>query len=92
MLVLSIPDWGTTPFAEGRDRARIAAEIDRFNDACKDEALRLRTNWIDITPISYEVVLEKVLLARDGLHPSGRMYQRWAKCVLPVAEAALRAE
>src|SRR6185369_1960468 len=28
VLVLSIPDWGVTPFAQGQDRARIAAEID----------------------------------------------------------------
>src|SRR6266581_6886004 len=27
VLVVSIPDWGTTPFARGRDRARIAFEI-----------------------------------------------------------------
>src|SRR5439155_11440405 len=31
VIVLSIPDWGVTPFAAGRDRARIATEIDAFN-------------------------------------------------------------
>jgi lysophospholipase L1-like esterase len=31
VIVLSIPDWGITPFAAGRDAARIAAEIDEFN-------------------------------------------------------------
>src|SRR5688572_4092780 len=30
VLVLSIPDWGVTPFAAGRERARIADEIDAF--------------------------------------------------------------
>ena len=30
VVVLSIPDWGATPFAEGRDRAKITAEIDGF--------------------------------------------------------------
>ena len=28
VFVLSIPDWGVTPFAEGRDRNKIAQEID----------------------------------------------------------------
>ncbi|MGE5730807.1 MAG: SGNH/GDSL hydrolase family protein, partial [Gemmatimonas sp.] len=33
VIVLSIPDWGATPFADGRDRGRIALDIDAFNDA-----------------------------------------------------------
>ena len=36
VLLVSIPDWGCTPFAAGRDRARIAAEIDAFNAAIID--------------------------------------------------------
>ncbi|HEY6064026.1 MAG TPA: GDSL-type esterase/lipase family protein, partial [Chitinophagaceae bacterium] len=35
VVVLSIPDWGVTPFAEGRDRAQIAREIDAYNAANK---------------------------------------------------------
>jgi lysophospholipase L1-like esterase len=31
----------------------------------------------------------QTLLARDGLHPSGKMYARWAKAALPFAAAAL---
>jgi hypothetical protein len=31
VVVLSIPDWGVTPFADGRDRGKIAKEIDRYN-------------------------------------------------------------
>jgi lysophospholipase L1-like esterase len=31
VVVVSIPDWGVTPFAAGRDRAKIGREIDLFN-------------------------------------------------------------
>ena len=30
------------------------------------------------------------MLAVDGLHPSGLMYQSWAEAALPEAEAALK--
>src|SRR5690606_40281775 len=32
VIVLSIPDWGVTPFAAGRDRTQIAQEIDRSEE------------------------------------------------------------
>ena len=40
VVVVSIPDWGVTPFAEGRDRAKIASEIDRYNAINREEAMR----------------------------------------------------
>ena len=40
VIVLSIPDWGVMPFAEGRDRAKIATEIDQFNAVAQYEAAR----------------------------------------------------
>ncbi len=78
VLVLSIPDWGVTPFAEGRDRARIATEIDACNAAAREETEAAGAVFIDITPISREAAAVPGLLAEDGLHPSGEMYRRWA--------------
>ena len=86
VLVLSIPDWGVTPFAEGRDRAAIAIAIDRFNAINREEAARADAAYVDITPISRQ---NAALIADDGLHPSGAMYAEWAKAALPVARAAL---
>ena len=31
VIVVSIPDWSVTPFAEGKDRAKSAMKIDEFN-------------------------------------------------------------
>lgn len=90
VIVLSIPDWGVTPFAEGRDRARIGEEIDQFNRVNREEAVRAGARYVDVTPVSRLAVREPGLVAEDGLHPSGRMYQLWAEKVLPEAIAALR--
>jgi lysophospholipase L1-like esterase len=89
VVVLSIPDWGVTPFAEGRDRARIAAEIDAFNAAAREETAALGARWVDVTPASREAGADPAMLVADGLHPSGRQYARWAGLALPAAAAAL---
>jgi lysophospholipase L1-like esterase len=90
VLVLSIPDWSVTPFAEGRDRAAIAAAIDRFNAINRDEAERAGARYIDVTPISREAADDETSIADDGLHPSGKMYAEWARLAFPAACAAIQ--
>lgn len=85
VIALSIPDWGATPFAADRDRARIAAEVDAFNAANRAVAYAARASWVDVTPISREAATDPTLLAHDGLHPSAAMYARWVELLLPTA-------
>ena len=85
---MSIPDWGVTPFAEGRDRAKIGAEIDRYNAINREEASRAGARYVDITPVSRGN--DPALVAGDGLHPTGKQYGEWVKLILPEARAALR--
>lgn len=89
VLVLSIPDWGVTPFAEGRNRAEIAEEIDAFNEVNRTETEEAGAAYLDITGISREAAADPALVAEDGLHPSGAMYSRWARDALPLARRAL---
>jgi len=91
VVVVSIPDWGVTPFAAGRDRARVGSEIDRFNAIGREETSRAGARWVDITPISRRASAEPRLIAPDGLHPSAAMYAEWVKMIGPVAAEALRA-
>ena len=81
VFVLSIPDWGQTPFAEkdSRTREEIGKAIDLFNAINKQESLNVHVNYIDITPISRQVKEHPDFVAGDGLHPSGKMYAEWAK-------------
>jgi lysophospholipase L1-like esterase len=91
VVVLSIPDWGVTPFADGRDRARIAAEIDAYNAINRDEARRAGARWVDVTLQSREAGADPAFLVSDGLHPSGRAYAEWARLALPEAAEAAEA-
>jgi lysophospholipase L1-like esterase len=88
VIVLSIPDWGVTPFAAGRDRAKIALEIDRFNAVGRAETLAAGAHWVDVTPASREE--HPGWVAADGLHPTASQYARWVELALDAAVAALK--
>ena len=83
VLLISIPDWGVTPFAASAPRAEIAAEIDMFNAAVRERAEMAGTGFIDITGISRRAADEPELVASDGLHPSGQMYSEWVELIYP---------
>lgn len=89
VFVLSIPDWGVTPFAGGQGSV-IGPEIDQFNALNKVESLRAGVHYVDITPISREAATAPLLIASDGLHPSGLMYSQWVKLLAPLVEARLK--
>jgi lysophospholipase L1-like esterase len=89
VIVLSIPDWGVTPFADGRDRNQIASEIDAYNAVNRDEARRAGAHWVDVAPHSRAAGADPAFLVSDGLHPSGRAYAEWARLALPAAVEAL---
>jgi lysophospholipase L1-like esterase len=92
VMVLSIPDWGITPFgvASGRDVARIARELDAYNAVAREVCAQHGISFVDITPISRERGAEPVMLAEDGLHPSAAMYAAWTQLALPIARTLLR--
>jgi lysophospholipase L1-like esterase len=91
VLVLSIPDWGVTPFArfEAGNRANIAAEIDAYNAVAKTACDARGVAFVDITPLSRERGADAAMLAEDGLHPSARMYAAWTQLALPVSRRLL---
>lgn len=84
VIVLSIPDWGVTPFAEGRDRKQIAKEIDLYNSINERISKQYKVHYINITPFTREAATDKTLVAEDGLHPSAKDYARWAEKVKEV--------
>lgn len=90
VLVLSIPDWGVTPYASGRDRMVIAQEIDAYNRVNRTLTQKAGVNYIDITPGTREAASDESLLTGDGLHPSGKEYARWAEKVAGYYEILFR--
>lgn len=78
VFVLSIPDWGVTPFADGKDIDLIANQIDQYNKACEKITLSHKCNFIDITTDQRNDKNEIDFLTLDKLHPSGKAYSKWA--------------
>jgi lysophospholipase L1-like esterase len=89
VLVLSIPDWGLTPFACDRDSQQVGREIDAFNAIAREETQKAGAAFIDITPLSRRLGAERAYLAHDGLHYSGQMHAEWARLALPAARQSL---
>ncbi len=90
VFVLSIPDWGATPFADGRDKEKIAYEIDAYNAACKQITLAHRCHFIDITPSTRENGHKTEYVAGDGLHPSAKEYTIWSEMLADEVRKTLK--
>jgi lysophospholipase L1-like esterase len=87
VIVLSIPDWGVTPFAKDKDRKKIAAEIDEYNAINERIAKKFRVHYINITDDNRVVANAPSFWCSDGLHPSGKEYENWAKKIKDVIMA-----
>ncbi|MBT5393471.1 MAG: SGNH/GDSL hydrolase family protein [Flavobacteriaceae bacterium] len=83
VMVVSIPDWGVTPFAKNKNRTIIGNEIDAFNKVIHDECMKNNITFFNITEISRKAVNDNSLIAEDGLHPSKKMYKQWVKIIKP---------
>lgn len=92
VFVLSIPDWGVTPFAKnsGKKASQIAVEIDSYNAINKEETKKTNAVYLDITPISREAVFNLSFIADDGLHPSALMYNKWVELLAPLVRVKLK--
>ena len=84
VLIISIPDWGSSPYGVGFDRNEISNEINTFNNSLKSFANTNGLNYVDVTEISRRAINEPNLIAIDNLHPSGIMYLEWAKKIFQV--------
>jgi len=90
VFVLSIPDYSVTPFAQNSDKARIASEIDQFNDINLYESSNAGVNYLNITDISRQAATDPTLIATDGLHPSAKMYSLWVTGLAPMVANNLK--
>ena len=92
VFVVSIPDWGTTPFGKnsGKDPEVIGKEIDQFNAINKEESFAAGVSYTDITPDSKLAASDVTLVASDGLHPSAKMYASWVSALFPSIEKTFR--
>lgn len=76
IFALSIPDYGATPFGAENSK-EIGEELDEFNRVFRKVASEYNIPFYDITPISRRATEDASLIAKDDLHPSGKMYKMW---------------
>lgn len=83
VFVVSIPDWGATPFgaADGRDSEAISEVIDIYNSAQVELCSLRGIAHFDITPLTRALAVEADMLVNDRLHPSAAQYARWAEFI-----------
>ena len=90
VFVVSIPDYGVTPFAADRNPEKIGREIDAFNSAAEAISKKFGVAFVNITPGSKEAANDPELVASDGLHPSGKMYTQWSFEIFPIVEEMIK--
>lgn len=86
VFVLSIPDWGISEFGQksGRDTAKIARELDIFNQINAEVSKTADVHYVDISKITRDAGADAKFYAEDGLHPSRALYALWVKELLKV--------
>jgi lysophospholipase L1-like esterase len=89
VFVLSIPDWGVTPFGKGRE-SEVGPQIDAFNAINEAISHAAGVHYLNITGISKQAATDLSLVADDGLHPSGKMYSLWVQWLEPLVTARLK--
>lgn len=89
VIVLSIPDWGVTPFAAGKDSKAISDAIDAFNKVCEEATKKLGGIYIDITTQTRQAKNDTGLLASDQLHYSAKSHTVWAEKVAVIIEKTI---
>ena len=84
VIVLSIPDYGVTPFGKRYGQSIVGKEIDNFNLINREISVSMGVQYVNVTEISRRALNEPTLIAQDGLHPSQEMYSQWVGLILPV--------
>ena len=87
VIVVSIPDWGVTPFAvnRGSDQAKVAAEIDEYNSAKTAVCSKYGVEFVEITEDYRQIGAKPRMVVEDQLHPSGLVYARWTEKIFKIA-------
>lgn len=90
VFMLSIPDYGLTPFGQGRNPEQIAEELDIYNAIADSICQVYQITFHDITKVSRTYGLDSEYVAADDLHPSGAMYKAWVNEIYQDVKSILK--
>jgi lysophospholipase L1-like esterase len=89
VVVLSIPDWGFTPYGRN-EQAQVSPQIDAYNACLERVSGELGLAYVYVTDITRQGLADPSLVAWDGLHPSGRAYALFAARVFATVGPVFR--
>ena len=86
LIVISIPDYAYTPFGQSGPNPSITSqEIDIYNTFAENYCLENGINFINITDITRQGLINPALVASDNLHPSELAYKKFVERIFPTA-------
>ncbi|WP_247653580.1 SGNH/GDSL hydrolase family protein [Flavobacterium sp. CS20] len=83
VFVVSIPDYGVTPFAQEKDKPNAIKELKKYNTIAKKQCQKHDVAFYDITDLSAKLSHSDEMLINDRLHPNDKQYQAWVQSLLP---------
>jgi len=83
VFVVSIPNYGVTPFGMKKGEDRIRNELLIYDAIADSISSEFNIPFINITPISEKAKTDASYIAPDQLHPSGKQYSEWVDLILP---------
>ncbi|WP_298222031.1 SGNH/GDSL hydrolase family protein [Flavobacterium sp.] len=88
VIVVSIPDYAYTPYGQGA--ANISNELNQYNAFAQDYCNQNQIEFVYITDITQQGLINTALVASDGLHPSELAYAQFVERILPKAVATVQ--
>jgi lysophospholipase L1-like esterase len=87
VIVVSIPDYAYTPFGQGA--ANITTQLNAYNTFAQNYCDQNQIEFVYITDITQQGLVNPALVAADGLHPSELAYAQFVDRILPKAISVL---
>jgi len=90
VFVVSIPNYGVTPFGMEKGEEKTRQELLVYDAIADSISSEMNIPFINITPISEKAKEDSTYIASDHLHPSGKQYKEWVEHILPDVEMILK--
>jgi len=90
VFVVSIPNYGVTPFGMEKGEDKIRQELLIYDSIADSISSEFDIPFINITPVSEKAKSDASYIASDQLHPSGKQYTEWVEVILPKVKMILR--
>ena len=90
VFVVSIPDYGVTPFAKEKGKTNAIEDLKKYNAYAKKQCQKHDVPFYDITDLSAQLNKTDNMLVEDGLHPNAKQYQLWVESFLVEVMAQMK--